>query len=139
MQKLPLYTTLLTSALLCSIDTAQAQNATLSAAPPQLTFNTQNGVTPAAQTVLLTSSVSPVSLTVSAYSTNNWLQVTPQSGPTPLSISVSVGAGAPTSGTDVGFINVSGPGSSSITIPVTLNANSNGQTSLSATPNSLSF
>lgn len=138
LEKPPFRTVLLTGTLLCCFDTAHAQNATLTATPPQLTFNTQNGVN-TVQTVLLSSSISPVSLSVSAYSDTNWLQVTPKSGPTPLSIQVSIGAGAPTSGTDVGFINVSGPGSSSVTIPVTLNANSSGQTSLSATPNSLSF
>ena len=139
MEKLSVYTALLSAALLCCFDTAQAQNATLTANPPQLTFNTQNGVAAAAQTVLLTSSISPVSLSVSAYSDNNWLLVTPKSGATPLSIQVTIGAGAPTGGTDVGFITVSGPGSSSVTIPVTLNANSSGQTDLSATPNVLSF
>ena len=139
LEKLTVYTALLSAALLCCFDTAHAQNATLTATPPQLTFNTQSGAATAAQTVLLTSSISPVSLSVSAYSDNNWLQVTPKSGPTPLSIQVSIGGGGPASGTDIGFINVSGPGSSSVTIPVTLNVNSSGQTSLSATPNALSF
>ena len=138
-KKLPVYTMLIGAAVLCCFDTAGAQNATLTATPPQLTFNTQNGVTPTAQTVLLTSSISPVSLSISAFSNNNWLQVSPSSGSTPLSISVSIGSGAPTSGTDVGFINVTGPGSSTLTVPVTLNANSSSPSSLSAIPNSLSF
>jgi uncharacterized protein (TIGR03437 family) len=138
MEKLPLYTLLLPAALLCCFDTAHAQTATLTANPQQLTFNTQNGAA-SPQNLLLTSSVSPVSLTVSAYSNNSWLQVSPKSGATPLTIQVSVGAGAPANGTDVGFINVTGPDSSSVTIPVTLNTNSSGQTSLSATPNALSF
>ena len=139
-EKLSVHALLLTTALLCCFDTAGAQTTTLAATPPQLTFNTQTGVTPTAQSVVLSSSVSPVSLTVSAYSDNNWLIVTPTSGASPLTISVSIGSGAPTSGTDVGFINVSGPGSSTLTIPVTLNANSAGVASpLSAIPNSLSF
>ena len=138
LEKLPFRTVLLTGALLCSFDTAHAQNATLTATPPQLTFNTQNGVS-GPQTVLLSSSISPVSLSVSAYSDNNWLLVTPKSGPSPLSIQVSIGDGTPATGTDVGFINVFGPGGSTVTIPVTLNVNSSGTTSLSATPNALSF
>lgn len=137
--KLSVYAILLPVAVVCCFDTARAQNTTLTAAPAQLTFNTQNGVTPAAQNVLISSSVSPVNLSVSAYSTNNWLKVTPASGPSPLTLSVSIGAGAPTSGTDVGFVTVTGPGSSSVTIPVTLNANSSSPSSLSAIPNSLSF
>jgi len=138
LEKLPFRTVFLTGALLCCFDTAHAQNATLTATPPQLTFNTQNGVS-GPQTVLLSSSISPVSLSVSAYSDNNWLLVTPKSGPSPLSIQVSIGDGTPATGTDVGFINVFGPGGSTVTIPVTLNVNSSGTTSLSATPNALSF
>jgi len=132
-------TLVLPLAVLCSLDTARAQNATLTANPPQVTFNTQNGVTTPAQSVQVSSSISPVSVNVTAFSTNNWLKVTPSSGATPLTLSLSVGSGAPTVGTDVGFINVAGPGSSSLTIPVVLNANSNGVSSLSASPNSLSF
>ncbi|HLG95556.1 MAG TPA: IPT/TIG domain-containing protein [Bryobacteraceae bacterium] len=138
-EKFSVCTILLPAALMCLFDTAWAQNTTLTATPSQITFNTQNGVTPAAQNVLVSSSVSPVSLSVSAYSSTNWLKVTPGSGPSPLTLSVSVGSGAPTSGTDVGFVTVTGPGSSSVTIPVTLNANSSAPSSLSAIPNSLSF
>jgi len=127
------------SALLCCFDTARAQTTTLTANPPQLTFNTQTGALTATQTVAISSSISPVSITATAYSDNGWLQVTPGTGATPLALTVSIGNGAPASGTDVGFINVIGPGSSSVTIPVTLNANSAGLSSLSATPNALSF
>lgn len=134
-----MYAVLPAFALLCSLDTAQAQNTTLTANPPQLTFNTQLGALTATQSVAISSSVSPVSITATAYSDNGWLQVTPGSGATPLALTVSIGNGAPGSGTDVGFINVTGPGGSSVTIPVTLNANSQGLSSLSATPNALSF
>jgi uncharacterized protein (TIGR03437 family) len=126
-------------ALVCSLDTASAQNNTLSANPSQLTFNTQSGVTPTPQTVLVSSSSGATNITVTAFSSNNWLVVTPTSGPTPLSLSVSVGAGAPTSGTDVGFINISST-TNFLSIPVSLNANSpSGTSPLAAIPNSLSF
>jgi trimeric autotransporter adhesin len=138
-RNLYVYAVLPAFALLCSFDTALAQTTTLTANPPQLTFNTQNGVTPTSQVIQISSSISPVSITATAYSDTGWLQVTPGSAATPATLTVSIGSGGPTSGTDVGFINVSGPGSSSVVVPVTLNANSNGVTSLSATPNALSF
>lgn len=127
---------------LCSSDTVVGQTNTLTANPPQLTFNTENGVTTPLQSVLLSSSSAPETLFVSAYSDTGWLTVTPSSGTTPLVLSVSIGAGAPTFGTDVGFINVSTAGGTpqSLQIPVTLNANAKGAASpISASPNSLSF
>ncbi len=138
-KKTPVCAVLLPFALLCCLDTAQAQSTTLIATPTQLTFNTQMGALTATQSVLVSSSISPVSVAVTAYSSTGWLQVTPSSGATPLTITASVGNGAPASGTDVGFINVSGPGGSTVTIPVTLNANSSTASSLSASPNALSF
>jgi uncharacterized protein (TIGR03437 family) len=126
--------------VLCCLDTARAQNNTLTANPTQLTFNTQAGITPASQTVLVSSANGPANITVSTYSDTSWLVVTPSSGTTALSLTVSIGAGAPTTGSDVGFINITGPGPTFLTIPVTLNINSSGASSpLSALPNSLSF
>ncbi len=128
----------LIAATLCCFDTAVAQT-TVVATPPQLTFNTQTGVTTPVQTVLLSTASGTASVTVTAYSDTGWLTVTPQTGTTPLVITASIGAGAPTSGVDVGFINVLS-GTSNLSIPVTLNANSNGGPStISANLNSLSF
>ncbi len=129
-------TAILMLGMLGCFDTARAQNA-LSASPQQITFNTQNGVTTTPQNILLTSS-SPVSVGVSATSANNWLTVSPTSGITPLSLTISVGSNAPTSGTAAGFINVTSS-AGSLSIPVTLNANSLGTSSLSASPNAVSF
>src|SRR5713226_1633060 len=126
---------LLVLALGC-FDTARAQS-TLTASPSQLTFNTQSGVATASQTLLLTSSA-PASVTITPFSTNNWLVVTPSSGTTPLTLTVSVGAAAPTSGTSVGYINATSS-AGSLSVPVTLNANSGGTSPLTANPNSLSF
>src|SRR6185503_10851022 len=126
-------------ALLCSFDTAWAQNNTLTADPQQLTFATQTGVTPTPQTLLVSSSSGPVGVTVTAFSNHNWLVVSPAVGNTPLSLTVSIGAGAPTSGTDVGFINISSVGSF-LSIPVVLNANSpTGSSPFTTAPPSLSF
>ncbi|HUQ91620.1 MAG TPA: hypothetical protein VM120_08060, partial [Bryobacteraceae bacterium] len=126
-------------ALLLSFVPIHAQNITLTASPQQLTFNTQTGATTIPQIVLVQSTPGPANVTVSAFSTNNWLQVNPVSGVTPLAMTVAIGPGAPVAGTDIGFINVTS-GASTITIPVVLNANSQGgQSNLIATPNSLSF
>jgi uncharacterized protein (TIGR03437 family) len=126
---------LLVMALGC-FDTARGQG-TLTASPSQLTFNTQSGVATASQTLLLTSSA-PASVTITPFSTNNWLVVTPSSGTTPLTLTVSVGAAAPTSGTSVAYINATSS-AGSLSIQVTLNANSGGTSPLTANPNSLSF
>ena len=122
--------------LVCSIDTAHAQSGSITVNPPQLTFNGTGGP---AQALQVSSSNGPVSFTVSAFSNNNWLQVTPASGTTPLTLSVSIGANAPASGTDVGFVNISST-SGFASVAVIFNASSSGGPSpLSANPTSLSF
>ncbi|MBZ5610477.1 MAG: hypothetical protein LAP38_19625 [Acidobacteriia bacterium] len=139
-EKSLVYAGVLLLGLMGCFDTARAQNNTLTANPTQLTFNTQQGVTPTPQTVLVSYSGGAASVTVSTFSNNNWLVATPSSGTTPLSVSISIGPGAPTTGSDVGFINVTGPGPTFLTIAVTLNTNSSGASSpLTASPNSLSF
>ncbi len=126
-------------AVVCCFDSAQAQSTTLAANPSQLTFNTQSGVTTPAQNVLVNSTPGSVNVTVTSFSANNWLQVTPAGGNTPLSLTVSIGPSAPTSGTDTGFISVAAAGTS-ISIPVVLNVNSQGGVSpIVVSPNSLSF
>ena len=128
----------LIAATLCCFDTADAQT-TVVATPPQLTFNTQTGVTTPVQTVLLSTASGTPNVTATAYSDTGWLTVTSSSATTPDILQVSIGAGAPTSGVDVGFINVVS-GSNNLSIPVTLNANSNGGSSpISTNLNSLSF
>jgi uncharacterized protein (TIGR03437 family) len=128
----------LIAATLCCFDTAAAQT-TVVATPPQLTFNTQTGVTTPVQTVLLSTASGTPNVTATAYSDTGWLTVTSSSSTTPDVLTISIGAGAPTSGVDVGFINVVS-GSTNLSIPVTLNANSNGGPSpISTTLNSLSF
>ena len=117
-------------------DTASAQTG-LSAIPAQLSFNTQSGVTTPSQTLTVTSAT-PTSVTITPFSTNNWLIVTPTSGATPLSLTVSTGATAPTSGTNVAYIDVVSS-AGSLNIPVVLNANSSGLSPLTINPNSLSF
>jgi uncharacterized protein (TIGR03437 family) len=129
----------LIAATLCCLDTVDAQTNTVVASPPQLTFNTQTGVTTPAQTVLLNTSSGVANISVTSFSENSWLQVSSSSSTTPALLTVSIGAGAPTSGVAAGFINVQS-GTSTLSIPVTLNANSGGVASpISGTPNSLSF
>ncbi|HYL78712.1 MAG TPA: hypothetical protein VEU96_31265, partial [Bryobacteraceae bacterium] len=139
LEKSLLFVATLLFAVVCCFDSAQAQSTTLAANPSQLTFNTQNGVTTQPQTVLVTSAPGSVNVTVTTFSANSWLQVTPSGGNTPLSLSVSIGPTAPTSGTDTGFIGVTTAGTS-ISIPVVLNVNSQGGVSpIAVSPNSLSF
>jgi uncharacterized protein (TIGR03437 family) len=109
----------------------------VTAAPSQLTFNTQTGVTTPVQTILITSSNGPQTVTVTAYSDTNWLTVTPQTGTTPLVVTAS--AGTATAGAHAGFINILA-GTTNISVPVTLNSGTTGAASpISANPNSLSF
>jgi len=122
-------------ALMCSIDTARAQNNSLTAYPPQFLFN---GASAPSQALQLTSTGAPVNFTVSAFSDTNWLQVSPTSGVTPATLSVAIGSAAPTA-TDVGFLNITSAGGF-ISIPVVFNPSSTGGISpISTNPNSLSF
>jgi uncharacterized protein (TIGR03437 family) len=122
-------------ALVCSIDTARAQNNALTAYPPQLLFNGASGPS---QPLQLTSTGGPVNFTVSAFSDTNWLQVSPTSGVTPATLSVAIGSAAPTA-TDVGFLNISSAGGF-LSILVVFNPSSSGGISpISTNPNSLSF
>jgi uncharacterized protein (TIGR03437 family) len=122
-------------ALVCSIDTARAQNNSLTAYPPQLLFNGASGPS---QPLQLTSTGGPVNFTVSAFSDTNWLQVSPTSGVTPATLSVAIGSAAPTA-TDVGYLNISSAGGF-LSIPVVFNPSSSGGISpISTNPNSLSF
>lgn len=125
-------------ALVCFSDTARAQNGTLTATPPQLTFSAQTGSTPPTQTLTITSSNGPTNVTVSAFSGNNWLSVTPNSGKTPLQLTVSVNPALSSLATDIGFLNISAAGAF-LPVPVELDVNEPGPSPLSASPNSLSF
>src|SRR5262249_7534106 len=97
---------------------AQPGSATLTANPPQMTFNMQPGVLPPSQTLMITSSPSSLDITVTASSKGNWLvaapvgatPAAPNHAVTPATIIVSVGAGGPSSGTDTGSITIIGGG-----------------------------
>jgi uncharacterized protein (TIGR03437 family) len=123
-------------ALVCSSDTARAQNATLAANPTQLTFSAQSG-TIAPQTVIITSSAGSTNVAVSALSTNGWLTVTPTSGTTPLQLTVSVNPALSSLATDDGFININAT-NASLSVRAELDTVA-GVSPLSANPNSLSF
>ena len=133
--RLPLTLGAIAVALVCSLAIANAQTNALAANPPDLTFINQGGVNPAPQSVLISSS-SPVGVTATAFSDTNWLVVAPSSGTTPVSLTVSIAAGAPTV-TDTGFISIVSAGGAQLTVPVTITAGAS--STLTATPNSLSF
>ena len=126
------------AALIYTSEPALAQNPTLSANPPQLTFSTQTGATPPSQTLTITSSAGATPVTISAFSSNNWLMVSPTSGNTPLNVTVTVNPALSNLTTDNGFLNITG-GGSFLSVRVELDVNSPGPSPLSASPNSLSF
>jgi uncharacterized protein (TIGR03437 family) len=125
-------------AVMCFSDTALAQNGTLTlvASPTQLTFSAQSS-TISPQSILITSSAGSTNVAVSASSTNNWLQVTPTTGTTPLQVTVSVNPALSALATDDGFINIVATGAS-LAVRVELDTLP-GASPLSANPNSLSF
>ena len=122
-------------ALVGSWDTASGQTNTLAANPSSLTFIT-GGASPTPQSVLISSSTSPVGITATAFSDSNWLVVTPTSGTTPVSLTVSITSGAPMV-TDTGFVSIVSADGSQLTVQVTISAGAT--SSLTASPNSLSF
>lgn len=116
-----------------------AQAATIIASPTQLTFNVTPGSSTATQNLVVISSTSTAaSFTVSAYSTSNWLSVTPISGTTPQVLTVSVTPGSLTAGSYGGFVSIVAGGVSS-TVPVILNVNSSGVSTFTASPSSVTF
>jgi uncharacterized protein (TIGR03437 family) len=125
---------MLMAALVCCLDTASAQ--TLTASPSALMFTTPAGVTPAPQSFTVSSSPAT---TVSVSSFPSWVQVSPTSGPTPLTVTVSIGANAP-SVTSNGQVTITPATGSPIQVGVFLNVTAGGSTGvLTATPNPLSF
>ncbi len=127
------------SVLVCLAPVSRLSAQTFTATPTQLVFNSQNGVSPAAQTVSVTSSGGPLAFTTSAFSNGGWLSVTPQAGTTPQALSVSVNPASLTSASYSGFITVGNGNQGVLTIPVTLNVAGTGNSSVSATPGSLTF
>lgn len=96
------------------------------ATPSSLTFAyTIGGTAPAAQSVSLTSTGSPLTFTtaISTQSGGNWLSATPGSGTTPAPLSVSVSPTGLAGGTYQGTITVTpgGSGNSPLAYSVTLN------------------
>ncbi len=124
-------------AVVCFSDTARAQNGTLAANPPQLTFSAPAGTTPPSQTLTITSTAGPTHITVATISNNNWLTVTTTNGTTPLQLTVSVNPAVSNLTTDDGFINIAG-GGASLSVRVELDT-AQGPGPIAANPNSLSF
>lgn len=129
------------AAMVCLLDTAPAQAGTLTANPTQFTFNAQNGVTPAPQTLMITSTTGPTKVTISAFSNTNWLMVSPAGGTTPLSVTVSVNPALSKLAQDFGFINISSSTTFVPPIVVELNSSGNpvGPAEITANPGSLNF
>src|SRR5262249_22868492 len=113
--------------------------------PAQLTFTSQVGVNPAAQSLTISSSSTALTYSISGSVTTplgaNWLQVPTQSATaSPNSvISVSVNTQGLASGTYTAVINVNAPGAGNpnVAIPVTLNVTPGSVLQLGAS--SLSF
>jgi len=105
-----------------------------------LTFTTQAGVTPATQTLVITSApgASPVTVSVSANS-NGWLSVNPSTGATPLTVTVGVNPAGLTPTSYNGSVNVTPNGGNTITVPVSLNVSAATQVSAVTTPLAFSY
>jgi len=116
---------------------------TISAPTTTLSFTqATGGSAPAAQTIAVTGSPTPLNFTVAASTTptgGTWLSATPSSGTTPATISVSVNAGSLAVGQYAGqvVITSTGAGGSPITVPVVLNVINPATATVS--PTSLSF
>ncbi len=115
-------------------------NAILTATPAYLSFsyNPDTGVPPA-QSVVITTTSTPVNFTASANS-SGWLLVGPQTGSTNFSpeLFVSINPVGLAQGTYTGNIVVNA-GNNSVTVPVTLSVGGSGFNSISAQPRSLDF
>ena len=92
--------------------------------PPSLTFDVQSGLTPAPQSVSLTSGP-PIgfNIAISPASASSWLSVTTFTALTPASLNVAVNPIGLTPGSYTATITISDPSNSSppVTIPVTVN------------------
>ncbi len=115
---------------------------TISAPTTTLTFTQlAGGAAPAAQTIAVSGSPSPLNFTTAATTQTgaNWLSASPASGTTPANVQVSVNGIALAVGQYTGTVTITstGAGGSPIAVPVVLNVVS--PATISATPTSLSF
>jgi uncharacterized protein (TIGR03437 family) len=100
---------------------------------PAFAFQLNSNVTPAAQSVMITSSGTPLSFTIAAAPTNggpNFLSVTPATGTTPQQVTFTVNAAtlpslAPGTYTETVTVTSAGAANSPQTFPVTLTVTNN--------------
>jgi len=116
-------------------------NPLISATPASLSFDVQpGGSAPAAKTLSLASSGSPISFSLSTPGVN-WLTLNPTSGTTPATISVGIAPQglllAPGTYTGTIVVTATGAGNTPLNIPLTLNVSN--VPVLVAAPNALSF
>lgn len=113
---------------------------TAGAFPTTFVYQT-SGATPAAQSIAIGSTSSPINFAVATSTTdgNGWLGVTPLSGTTPQNLTVVVTPGSLIPGTYTGTIQViaAGASNSPLKIPITMTISAVSQISLS--PPSLQF
>jgi uncharacterized protein (TIGR03437 family) len=103
-----------------------------------LTFTTQVGVTPTAQTIHITSTSGSAGVGFAVTTPNtSWLTVSPTTGTTPADISVNVNPTGLTAGAYSGAVVVTPVGGNAVQIPVTLQVTT--ATTVSASPTSLTF
>jgi uncharacterized protein (TIGR03437 family) len=96
---------------------------TLNPTPTSFTFNSVNGISPAAQSLGVASSTgSAVSFSATPTSTGNWLSVNPTSSTTPATLQVSANAASVPAGVNAGTIALAATGCTGCpTVNVTLN------------------
>jgi uncharacterized protein (TIGR03437 family) len=116
----------------------------VTASPTSLTFNATSAAgNPAAQTITVQSSGSPITFSTSASVSSGgvqWLSVTPQTGSTPGTVTVNVNTSGLQSGTFNGTVTINTGLLTPITIPVTLNFNTSGASpTINAVTNAANF
>ena len=124
------------------VSTLHAQGSQVSVSPTQLTFNVQSGSgnSPSQNLVVSSTTGSAVTFVATAFSSGNWLTVSPGSGTTPQALLVFVNPNSLAPGSYNGFITItSSTGNLFASVPVTMNINVTGASPFTASPNSLSF
>lgn len=122
-----------------TVGTGGGGTATLT--PSALTFNYQQGGALPPQQQLTLTTPTPTTFTATAFSTGNWLQVTPASGTTNPAATLTVSA-IPSSlgvGSYTGFITVTPTGQQALIVTVTLNVTQAGTGGITLTPSALTF
>ena len=108
-------------------------------APAVLTFTSQNGATPPAQTLNIATNGPPTNFVITPVSTGNWLSVDKTTGATPADVAVSVNLASLTPGVYNGSLVVTVPGAvnGAFTVGVTLSFT--GSPTLTFSPGPLNF